>query len=119
MNNILLFQFNALSIVLLVCISVHIGSIFFGLLHAIYGQYFYIPLFVETTELHIGPRPKNSIYSGGNTAWQDEKQANIYRKFPKLWYGWFGNGTKTNWITGPVQTFFRKSVQKVIRLFKK
>nr|YP_009162717.1 hypothetical protein [Pseudo-nitzschia multiseries]AKT26118.1 hypothetical protein [Pseudo-nitzschia multiseries]UBA15522.1 hypothetical protein Ycf90 [Pseudo-nitzschia multiseries] len=115
----LLFQFNALSIVLLVCISVHIGSIFFGLLHAIYGQYFYIPLFVETTELHIGPRPKNSIYSGGNTAWQDEKQANIYRKFPKLWYGWFGNGTKTNWITGPVQTFFRKSVQKVIRLFKK
>ena len=36
----------------------HIGFIIFGLFHAIWGQYFYIPFFVENTELHIGPRPK-------------------------------------------------------------
>jgi hypothetical protein len=35
-------------------ISCDLGSIF---LHSI---------FVENTELHIGPRPKNSIYSGGH-----------------------------------------------------
>jgi hypothetical protein len=43
----------------------HIGFIIFGLFHAIWGQYFYLPFFVENTELHIGPRPQNSIYSGG------------------------------------------------------
>jgi hypothetical protein len=54
--------------------------------------------FVENTELHIGPRPKNSIYSGGQTAWQDpEEKKNLNRLFPKLWYGWIGKGTKNNW----------------------
>jgi hypothetical protein len=45
------------------------------------GQYFYVPFFVENTELHIGPRPKNSIYSGGQTSWQDpeEKEKNLNR----------------------------------------
>jgi hypothetical protein len=30
-----------------------------------------------------------------NTAWQDpeEKEKNLNRLFPKLWYGWFGRGT--------------------------
>jgi len=51
---------------------------------------------VENTELHIGPRPKNSIYSGGNTAWQDEKEKNTNRFLPKFWYGWFGSGTTEN-----------------------
>jgi hypothetical protein len=38
--------------------------------------------FVENTELHIGPRPKNSIYSGGQTAWQDpEEKKNLNRLF--------------------------------------
>jgi hypothetical protein len=57
--------------------------IIFGLFHAIWGQYFYVPFFVENTELHIGPRPKNSIYSGGQTAWQDpeEKEKNLNRFF--------------------------------------
>jgi hypothetical protein len=34
-----------------------------------------------------------------NTAWQDpeEKEKNLNRLFPKLWYGWFGRGTKNNW----------------------
>ena len=74
----LLFQFNLLNIVLVFFVVLHLGSILFGLLHAVWGQYFYFPFLIENTELHIGPRPKNSIYSGGQTAWQDEKQANTH-----------------------------------------
>ena len=92
----LVFQINLLNGVIGVIISFHLGLIFFGLLHAIWGQYFYFPFIVENTELHIGPRPKNSIYSGGNTAWQNEKEKNIQQFLPKLWYGWFGRGTNHN-----------------------
>jgi hypothetical protein len=79
-----------------VAVLLHIGIILFGLLHAIWGQYFYIPFLVENVELHIGPRPTDSIYSGGYTAWQDrdEKEKKLGRRIPKLWYGWFGQGTK-------------------------
>jgi hypothetical protein len=74
----------------------HIGFIIFGLFHAIWGQYFYVPFFVENTELHIGPRPKNSIYSGGqySLARSRRKRKKFKSFFPKLWYGWFGRGTK-------------------------
>jgi hypothetical protein len=92
-NQSLLFQVNFLNGLLAFIICLHLGLIFFGLFHAIWGQYFYFPFLVENTELHLGPRPKNSIYSGGNTAWQDEKEQTIQRVFPKLWYGWFGSGT--------------------------
>jgi hypothetical protein len=43
------------------------------MLHALCGQYFYIPFFTENVELHIGERNKLDKYSGGYTAWQDEK----------------------------------------------
>lgn len=83
-------------------VFLHIGFVFFGLFHAIWGQYFYFPFIVENTELHIGSRPKNSLYSGGQTSWQDEKEKNINNRFlPKFWYGWFGHGTvsKTSLFT--------------------
>lgn len=89
----LILQVNFLNGLIAFIIFLHLGLIFFGLFHAIWGQYFYFPFIVENTELHIGPRPKNSIYSGGNTAWQDETEKNVQRFFPKFWYGWFGNGT--------------------------
>jgi hypothetical protein len=56
---------------------------------------------LKIQNLHIGPRPTSSIYSGGQTAWQDpeEKEKNLNRLFPKLWYGWFGRGTKYEWIS--------------------
>ena len=92
----LILQVNLLNGLIAFIISLHLGLIFFGLFHAIWGQYFYFPFIVENTELHIGPRPKNSIYSGGNTSWQNEKEKNIQRFFPKLWYGWFGKGTDKN-----------------------
>jgi len=92
-NPNIILQINALNGVIAAMIALHLGLIFFGLFHAIWGQYFYFPFIVENTELHIGQRPKNSIYSGGNTAWQDNKDKNLQRFFPKFWYGWFGSGT--------------------------
>jgi Uncharacterised protein family len=91
----LMLQITILNGVIACVVLSHIGLVLFGLFHAIWGQYFYLPFFVENTELHIGPRPKNSIYSGGYTSWQDrqEKEKNLNRVIPKLWYGWFGRGT--------------------------
>ena len=95
-NQNIILQVNILNTLIAFIISLHLGLVFFGLFHAIWGQYFYFPFIVENTELHIGPRPKNSIYSGGSTAWQDEKETNVQRFLPKFWYGWFGKGTKNN-----------------------
>jgi hypothetical protein len=62
------------------------------------GQYFYFPFFVENTELHIGPRPRDSIYSGGYTAWQDsqEKERNFQQFLTKIlvWMVWKWNKVK-------------------------
>ena len=99
-------------------ISLHLGLIFFGLFHAVWGQYFYFPFLVENTELHIGPRPKASIYSGGFTAWQDQKDKNVQRVFPKLWYGWFGNGKTTNWgFLKPIKTLGTNIIRKLKKQF--
>jgi hypothetical protein len=112
------FQINLLNFMIASIVLTHIGLLIFGLFHAIWGQYFYIPFFVENTELHIGLRPKNSIYSGGNTSWQDpaEKENTVNRKLPKLWYGWFGRGTKDKWqISSQLKGF----LNKIIKNFKK
>ena len=119
-NQSLVFQVNFLNGLLAFIICLHLGLIFFGLFHAIWGQYFYFPFLVENTELHIGPRPKNSIYSGGNTSWQDEKEQNIQRVFPKLWYGWFGNGTtnKRSFLY-PVQSLIINIIKQIRNQFRK
>jgi hypothetical protein len=90
----------------------HLGLIFLGLFHAIWGQYFYFPFIVENTELHIGSRPKNSIYSGGMTAWQDEKQKTNQRILPKFWYGWFGKGVSN---TSNIFVLLFHSLQRKIK----
>jgi len=113
-------QVNALNGLIAFMISLHLGLIFLGLFHAIWGQYFYFPFLVENTELHIGPRPKNSIYSGGNTSWQDEKEKNIQRVFPKFWYGWFGNGTNGNWdVLRQVQKLVTNILKKLQQQFRR
>jgi len=117
----LLIQIQVLNVVISSIVLAHIGFIIFGLFHAIWGQYFYLPFFVENTELHIGPRPKTSIYSGGNTAWQDpeEKEKNLNRVFPKLWYGWFGRGTQNNQqFTNQLSKFINKIFKKLRRQFR-
>ena len=114
----LLLQINSLNGVIACVVLAHIGLILFGLFHAIWGQYFYFPFFVENTELHIGPRPKSSIYSGGNTAWQDpeEKEKNFERFLPKFWYGWFGRGTKNSW---QITNVLKKLVSSIFRKLRK
>jgi hypothetical protein len=114
----LIIQINGLNAIIVCVVVTHIGFVLFGLFHAIWGQYFYLPFFVENTELHIGPRPKNSIFSGGNTAWQDseEKEKKLNRRFPKLWYGWFGHGSKNNWN---FSLNFKKFIKKIIKKFKR
>lgn len=73
-----------------------VGLIFsiYMLLHAACGQYAYIIFFTENVELNIGPRDKHDIYSGGLTAWQNKEEQTKYGV--RLWYGWFGRGTKNN-----------------------
>ena len=116
----LLLQINLLNGIIACIVLTHIGLIIFGLFHAIWGQYFYFPFFVENTELHIGPRPKNSIYSGGQTSWQDPGEKNVNRLFPKLWFGWFGNSSKgkvtlINVIGKLMKKFFKKLIKQVKR----
>jgi hypothetical protein len=111
----LLLQINLLNGVLACVVLTHIGFIIFGLFHAIWGQYFYFPFFVENTELHIGPRPKNSIYSGGQTSWQDPEEKNVNRLFPKLWFGWFGRGSKGKFQLGKVTIRLMKKFLKKLK----
>ena len=105
-------QVNLLNGLIAFIVFFHLGLIFWGLFHAILGQYFYFPFLVENTELHIGPRPKNSIYSGGYTAWQDEKEKKSKPFLPKFWYGWFGRGTNQ-------KSSFIKSIKKLLLNFLK
>lgn len=116
-QNIIL-QINLLNglIVLIVCF--HFGLIFLGLFHAICGQYFYVPFIVDNVELHVGPRPKKSIYSGGNTPWQDEKQKNAKRFSPTFGYGFFRSRRNSNWnILKPLIKLVAKILKKLRDLF--
>jgi hypothetical protein len=117
-NSNLQLQIDFLTVIIGSIVFIHIGFLIFGLFHAIWGQYFYVPFFVENTELHIGPRPKNSVYSGGNTSWQDpkEKEKNLNQVLPKLWYGWFGRGTQDGW---KFASQFRKFVHKILKKVRK
>ncbi len=117
-NSSLQLQIDFLNVIIGSIVLAHIGFLIFGLFHAIWGQYFYLPFFVENTELHIGPRPKNSVYSGGNTSWQnpEEKEKNLNRVFPKLWYGWFGRGTKDGW---QLTSKFKRLINKIIKKLKR
>ena len=114
----ILVQVNILNSIIAFVVLTHIGFVIFAMFHAILGQYFYVPFLVENTELHVGPRPKNSIYSGGQTAWQDpkEKEKIVYRLIPKLWYGWFGRGTAQSWN---IKKSLNNRFKKLLKILKK
>jgi hypothetical protein len=121
-NSSLEIQINLLNVIIASIVLIHIGLLIFGLFHAIWGQYFYLPFFVENTELHIGPRPKNSVYSGGNTSWQEqtEKEKTFNQKLPKIWYGWFGSGTKEEWqLSLQLKQFINKIIKNLKKQFRK
>ena len=118
----IILQINVLNTITAFIVLIHIGIVLFGLFHAIWGQYFYLPFLVENTELHVGPRLKSSIYSGGETAWQnkEEKEKNWNRFIPKLWYGWFGKGTTNNLkIQNVFKNFIRRLSKKINKIFRK
>ncbi len=112
-NSSLAFQLVILNAIIAVVVLTHISFIIFGLFSAIWGQYFYVPFLVKNTELHIGKRPINSIYSGGQTSWQDSEEENANQK---LWYGWFGKGTSN---TSNMKYKIKKFLRKVFRILKK
>ncbi len=77
-------QNNELFLLKLTCFGIiicHLSFILFAMFHALCGQYFYVPFFVKNVEMHIGPRNKYSIYSGGYTAWQDSNQTKKKNNF--------------------------------------
>lgn len=119
-SSIMIFEYQFVRAAITTIIICHIGFVLFGLLHALFGQYFYFPFLTENTEIHIGPRDPNSVYSGGHTAWQDRDEKNKLRRIPKLWYGWFGRGTKENIINElPGVRRIRKSFKKLRKRFLK
>ena len=117
----------------MVIVTTHYFLICLGLLHATCGQYFYIPFLTENTEIHIGKRPQNSIYSGGYTSWQEggSKQVHImtndhkYLMVPRLWWGWFGKKNNKDEVEyrKNQQNQFRKNrlkgFKKIIRKLRK
>lgn len=95
LNEFFYAKFLAISI-----ITSHLLFIILPLFHALLGQYFFIPYLTRNVELHVGLRPKDSIYSGGYTAWQEysiflSEIGEEKKPIPlKLWWGWFGRGTE-------------------------
>ena len=86
----------------------HIGFVCYAMLQALCGQYFYVPVFTENTELHIGKREKTT-YSGGNTPW-DERDNSIWNTIIPG-YAWYQRKTKDK--------KFRKRIRKIIKRLKK
>ena len=95
--------------------------LFYGLIHALFSQYFYIPFLTENTEMHIGPRAEDSVYSGGYTDWQKyKKEWKVYglegrtqSRFPKLWYGWLGTDRK---IPKKTKRFYKEVFKKIKKI---
>lgn len=118
-NYSILLQLNIINALLACIVIMHVSFVMLGLLHAICGQYFYVPFFVENAELHIGPRPKNSVYSGGYTSWQDpeEKEKRLRQIFPTFWYGWLGKRRNSNWQ--PIRFIINYIIKTLVRIFKR
>lgn len=87
-----------------------------GGLHAVSGQYYFIPLLTPNIELHIGNRKDDSIYCGGQMAWQDTDEKTVYRKF---WYGFFGRGTDKPPVILFVYDFIKDLFIKFFKIFRR
>ena len=113
----LIMQENLINALFIFGVITHLILILLALFHALCGQYFYVPFLTECVELNIGLRPKHAIYSGGKTAWQDEKRSD--QMVNKIWYGWFGRGKIETSIFDKLKLFLVINIKKLIRLFKK
>ena len=119
------------TILLTTLVAVQYIFIVLALLHALCGQYFYFPFLTENTELHVGLRPKDSIYSGGHTIWQNKRAYMIsrqasaklkkyrfgtiraaYSKLPRFWYGWLGRGTLNDLTAEEYEQYLKNKENK-------
>lgn len=82
--SLLQIKYNLMNNFIMISFTLHLVLVFLGFLHALFGQYFYIPFLVPNTELQVGLRPVNSIYSQGKTPWQDGKKSNKFQRLGKL-----------------------------------
>ena len=87
-------------------------------LHAVFGQYFYIPGITPHVELHVGQRKELSIYSGGLMDWQKYEVGEV--RFS--WYGIFGRGRDKKSILlmvfDTIKNLFMKFFKKLFSFFK-
>jgi len=116
---------------LVTLVAVQYIFITLSMLHALCGQYFYFPFLTENTELHIGLRPKDSVYSGGHTIWQNKRAYMIsrqassklrkyrfgtirsaYSMLPRFWYGWLGHGTLDDLTTKEYEQYLKNKDNK-------
>lgn len=106
-------EFKFLESTSLFIIALSLGLTLFLLFHALCGQYVYLPIVTKNVELHLGTRNKDSIYSGGLTAWQDFEEHGKY----KIWFGFFGRGTTNK--KDPLPRFRKFLSQYFRNLFKR
>ena len=87
---------------------------FFAALHAVCGQYFFLPLLTKNTELHIGFRRSRSFYSGGLTSWQDLDESSS-----QLWHGVLGRGTNKVPVILTIFDFIKNLFIRFFKLFRR
>jgi len=87
---------------------------FFAALHAVCGQYFFLPLFTKNTEVHVGTRRARSFYSGGLTSWQDLEEGSS-----QIWHGVLGRGTNKVPIILTIFDFIKNLFIRFFKLFKR
>ena len=76
-------------------LTTFIYMIILAMLHAVFSQYYYIPILSQNIDAYVGKRPKDSIFSGGYSSWQDEQELFIPSKGDyKIWFGFLGKSTK-------------------------
>ena len=98
-------------------ILVFISCYVYAALHAVCGQYFFIPVLTQNVELHTGYRRDSlSVYSGGYTSWQDLDDSVRWRK---MWHGVLGRGTDNAPLILIIFDFIKNLLVKLFRFFKR
>jgi hypothetical protein len=76
-------------------ISGFVYMLMLAMLHAVFSQYYYIPILSQNIDAYVGKRPKDSIFSGGYSSWQDEQELFVPSEGDyKIWFGFLGKGPK-------------------------
>lgn len=117
------FEMDLLANMVFILLIGQIICLLIGMLHALCGQYFFLPFFTKNVELHIGKRNPSLIWAGGHTAWQEDKEKGKWWFLPKIWYGWFGRGTTTPnaFFAFLMWAFYRpvyKLVRRILKIFR-